>query len=164
MNVESFKRWNRQFLGAILVIGVIAFSEGNSRGQTGTPPRVQPPAQSKNYIVPWTFPVGIGKRMEKTLRPSALRLSKILKQDGISVLEDNPICSFWLEIDGWHPNPGQPGYVIILQGGGAVVRATDLVQLDLAIDRIEATKVVRDGKVCLPSNLLLTNYPTSSGN
>src|SRR4051812_37001161 len=52
-----------------------------------------------------------------------------------SELERNPVCCIWIEVTGWVPNPGEPGYFIINQGGGSIISASDDEQLRKAVER-----------------------------
>ena len=64
---------------------------------------------------------------------------------------------FWVEVDGWTPDPGEDGYVAVIQPGGAYVRASNDAQLLEAIRNIEKTIIKKDEKVFLPTGIL-TSY------
>ena len=72
-------------------------------------------------------------------------------------LDMNPVCCVWMEIRSWRPAPGEDGYIIIHQGGGTLILATNQEQLDAAADRfMEASRVVV-GKREVPVGLM-TSY------
>lgn len=139
---------------AILVVAVWTAWAGN---QTDTN-KIAGNA-SEYELVPWVLPVMFPQSASPSHKASAERLSKSLGQEVASPAVKNPVCCFWIEIDHWLPNPGQPGYVIILQKGGAVVRATDEEQLERAVAQIDSLRQVVAGKVLLPTNVLLSSYP-----
>ena len=112
----------------------------------------------------WPYPISIPKSQQAELEESAQRLAKVFDVKGqttgdhfIWVAEENPVCCLRLRIDPWTPNPGQAGYVILIQPGGAIVTAVDLKQMDAAIDRLEKIRTIKDGQVYLPIGLI-TNY------
>ena len=76
----------------------------------------------------------------------------------ISAGKVNPVCCVWLEISGWTPNPGEPGYVIINQGGGSLIRAANEKQLQAAVARFIAS-IDKTGKEIRVPLGLLTSYP-----
>ena len=55
----------------------------------------------------------------------------------VSVMEKNPVCCIWLEVTGWTPNPGEPGYFVINQAGGSIISASDEEQLQKAVERFK---------------------------
>jgi len=70
----------------------------------------------------------------------------------------NPVCCIWLEIGNWTPNPGGPGYVVVIQPGGAVIRASTDAQMTLALERLKQVRRIEGERVLLPLGLF-TNYP-----
>lgn len=106
----------------------------------------------------WVLPIAAAKDQANLDEPLK-RLQEVLQNEFIWYQENgNPVCAFWVEITGGKPNPGDGGYVMIIQRGGAVLRATDVEQLQLAIDRIKEVRQVKKDGVYLPIGLL-TNYP-----
>ena len=105
--------------------------------------------------VQWVWPVAIREASSKELTQEAERLKKVLGV-GLDILyaKQNPVCCIWLEIDNWLPNPGEPGYIIVIQGGGARVLATSPKELKSAIDAIEKNITTRDGKAFLPAGII----------
>ena len=107
----------------------------------------------------WVLPV-VNNEGGEELEERITKLKKILKNQiewKIGEKGRNPGCVFWVEITHWQPNPGQAGYVIIIQSGGSVLYASNLKQLDLAIERLETVRIVKPNGVYLPVGLL-TNY------
>jgi hypothetical protein len=117
---------------------------------------------SKSPYAPWVLPVMFPEGASPAVRSTAEKLSKILGQSGASAGVKNPVCCFWVEITGWAPNPGQVGFVIIFQKGGAIIQASDEKRLEEAVRQVESIRKVKEGVVHLPTNLLLTSYPTES--
>lgn len=70
----------------------------------------------------------------------------------------NPVCCVWLEITGYTPSPGSPGYTIINQPGGSVISASNIEQLRAAVERFTKSIRQREGKVEVPVGLM-TSYP-----
>ena len=75
----------------------------------------------------------------------------------VQAADRNPVCCVWLEITGWLPNPGQPGYIIVNQRGGSMIQASDGEQMRLAVERFAATAKRSADHVAVPAGLL-TNY------
>jgi hypothetical protein len=105
------------------------------------------------------FPVVISSKATAADRAQADRLAAIFGLSQAGIADTNPVCCFWVEIDGWKPNPGQPGYVVLFQPGGCVLRASNTEQLERAIAAIQSAAKIVDGKRTLPGNGLLTSYP-----
>jgi hypothetical protein len=112
----------------------------------------------------WVLPVMFPEQASQPHRNTADRLSKLLGIEHATSSKTNPVCCFWVEIDGWAPNPGSAGFTIVLQKGGAIIRATNQEQLDRAILQVQAVREIRDGEFYLPTDLLLTSYPTLPSN
>ncbi len=74
-----------------------------------------------------------------------------------SQLDRNPVCCVWMEIRPWRPAPGEDGYIIIHQGGGTLIMATNQEQLDAAADRLTAASRNVAGKREVPVGLM-TNF------
>jgi hypothetical protein len=85
----------------------------------------------------------------KDLRPFAEEVAKSLDPGRPPVVQAsprNPVCCVWLEITHWTPNPGKPGWIIINQGGGSIISASDTKQMKLAVEKFKSTaRRVNDG-------------------
>ena len=119
------------------------------------------PANSAEFVT-WPWPIAIPQSSSKEVEKLADELRGQL-QPGGAVLRSpiNPTCCLWLEITHWQPNPGQSGYVIIIQRGGGVISASNEAQLKLAIDRLKGVARKSADLWVLPVGLL-TNYPLSN--
>ena len=106
----------------------------------------------------WVLPVAAAKANAK-LDTQLTRLKDLLQNKfEIQYHENgNPGCAFWVQVTGFKPNPGVGGYVVVIQQGGVVLTATDVEQLELAIDRIKQVRQLKQDGVYLPIGLL-TNY------
>ena len=116
----------------------------------------EPKETEVTYIRP--FPILMYQESEATdLKPLAEDIGKLLGSPVIQSAKGNPVCCVWLEITNYTPNPGEPGYIIINQGGGSIIQASDVEQMKLAVERFKSTaKKTADG-VLVPQGLL-TNY------
>jgi hypothetical protein len=110
--------------------------------------------------VRWTWPVATSKDKGEQLASRIAHLNELLK----GVIEPqtdhdaNPGCCFWVQVSDWRPNLDEAGaYVVIIQRGGALLMATDIAQLDAAIERIANERIAKGDHVYLPLGLL-TNY------
>jgi hypothetical protein len=118
-----------------------------------------PPSVPKNYSS-WAFPVMVRKSADDQAKSLAEELAKALGQNySVMQSQENPTCDFWIEVDHWVPNPGEPGYVIVIQPGGAYIRASDDAQLKTAVAKIKALAIHRDKEVYLPIGIL-SSYPS----
>ncbi len=118
----------------------------------------EPSPKKPVQFTQWPWGVAIPKSSSPDVEAAASRLAKTLK-NRINVLktETNPGCCIWLDVGSWRPNPSEPGYLVIVQVGGAIVLASDVKQLDAAIRAIEKVRRVEKDKVFLPVGVL-TNY------
>ena len=118
----------------------------------------EPPPKKPVESTQWPWGVAILKSSSPDVETAASRLARTLK-NRINVLktEKNPGCCIWLDVGSWRPNPSEPGYLVIVQVGGAMVLASDVKQLDGAIRRLEKVRRVEKDKVFLPVGVL-TNY------
>jgi hypothetical protein len=73
----------------------------------------------------------------------------------------NPICCVWLEINGYYPSPGDPGYIIVNQSGGILITASDIEQLRKAVARFKASLRKTDHGFEVPEGLI-TNFPIAA--
>ncbi len=104
------------------------------------------------------FPiVAYARAGEKELKPYAEQVGKLIGAKQFMEREHNPICCVWLEFVG-KPSPGKPGYVILHQGGGTVIQASDADQMKIAIKSWQAkSKRTKDGDLEFPVGLM-TNH------
>jgi hypothetical protein len=80
---------------------------------------------------------------------------------GVKIITEgktNPVCCVWLEVTKWTPSPGEPGYVIINQGGGSLISASDEKQLQAAVARFIAS-IDKSKKEARVPRGLMTSYP-----
>ncbi len=75
----------------------------------------------------------------------------------VSEMKTNPVCCVWVDITGWTPNPGEPGYVIINQSGGSIISASNEDQLRAAVERFRKTGRKKGKEFEVPLGLL-TSY------
>lgn len=110
-------------------------------------------------LVSWPLPVCIARDADAEIKRIAEDLAtRLFNQPSVMTMSRNPVCCLWLEVTRWTPNPGVPGYVINLQGGGGWVQASDVEQLKLAVEQLKKSVVMKDGMPHLPLGLR-TNYP-----
>src|SRR5690606_36460798 len=109
---------------------------------------------ARNGYTEWVYPVAVRAEAEEVLKAQAKEYSDILGDDGVIELTANPVCCFWIEIDGWKPNPGNARYLFQIQDGGAILLATDREQLTLAADRLKAELRWKDGIILLPKGII----------
>jgi hypothetical protein len=94
----------------------------------------------------------------KTLKPFAEDIAKRLNIPIIQAGKRNPVCCLWLEILPWKPSPGEPGYLIINQGGGSLIQATNAEQMKRAVERFKTSIQNRPDGVVVPRGLM-TSFP-----
>lgn len=114
---------------------------------------------AERNVVKWVLPIA-STEADDEISSRLLKLKDVL-QNKFEVQQHNnrnPTCVFWVEVTNWNPNPGESGYVIVVQQGGAILLASDVRQLDLAIERIKNEIEIKSDGVYLPVGLL-TNYP-----
>ena len=107
----------------------------------------------------WTFPIAVSRTANHEMKQAAVSLANALGQDRPILVDKNPVCCFWLEVDEWAPNPNEPGYIINIQAGGAIIRATSEAQLQKAVEKVKSISLTEGGKVKLPTGVLITSYP-----
>lgn len=118
----------------------------------------QTPKNSATFT-PWPWPVALPTNSSAEIKAAANQLAKTLRTPlGVVLSSQNPGCAFWLEVGSWKPNPSTPGYIILIQPGGGLIMATDLKQLQRAIDQLKQKTRVRNGRTELPVGLI-TSYP-----
>jgi hypothetical protein len=87
----------------------------------------------------------------------AQEIAEAIGTKAVAESKSNPVCCIWVEMNGYVPNPGDRGYVIINNGGGSLVSAADLNQLRAAVARFKKSIRRVDGNVEVPIGML-TNY------
>jgi hypothetical protein len=106
--------------------------------------------------VEWPFPVAFSGSGGCDVKDAAQKLAKVIDSKVIPIeAKENPGCVIWVEK--WLTNPVEPGYLIIVQRGGARMIASDKAQLDAAVARIESERRLVDGRVYLPLGVM-TNF------
>ncbi|WP_417391759.1 hypothetical protein [Gimesia sp.] len=117
------------------------------------------PPKNTATFTPWPWPVALPTDSSAEIKTAANQLAKTLNSPlGVHQTDQNPGCTLWLEVGSWKPNPSTPGYLILIQPGGGRIIASDVQQLQLAVDQLKQKKRVRDGKTELPVGLI-TSYP-----
>ncbi|QDT97559.1 hypothetical protein [Gimesia aquarii] len=121
------------------------------------------PSQAKGNYVTWPWQVAVNQSSTPEIQAAASRLSKSLKSKWGSIYKanKNPGCCLWIEVGTWTPNPGEPGYLIVIQPGGALLMSTNTKQLNLAIDRLTKIKRIQGENTMLPVGVI-TSYPVIS--
>jgi hypothetical protein len=107
------------------------------------------------YVRPYPI-ISYSKADEIELKPLAREVARFNGNSWVQAADVNPICCVWLEFIGT-PNPGEPGYIILHQGGGTVIRASNIEQMQAALKRWQASSKRIDGAVTFPEGLS-TNY------
>jgi len=121
-------------------------------------------AEEKNSrLIRWIHPIACSKEFPKDCAPELKALHDVLNipEPTWSGHDGNPVCCFWVEMDGWSPFPGDEGYIIVVKSGGAKLSATNQKQLRSAIKHLEAVRVVKESRTYIPEGLY-TNYPIVS--
>lgn len=70
----------------------------------------------------------------------------------------NPRCCFWFELIG-QANPGESGWFIVHHGGRSICYATDVKQMELAVDRLVEIAKLENGVKLLPVGIT-TSFPS----
>ena len=117
----------------------------------------EPTAKIDEMVRPFPI-VGIPIGASIAHKAAANELAQALGASVQIEAKANPACCVWLEITGWTPNPGAPGYIIVNQPGGSIVSASDEDQLKLAVQRFKNV-MQKSGKDVLVPKGLLTNFP-----
>ena len=119
----------------------------------------RPTASDAAKYTRWSFPIAVSSSASAELHAVAQDVANLLGQPSLLEVPTNPICCFWVQIDSWQPNPHTPGYVIIVQDGGAVLTASNIEQARLAVTALRRIARVSKGQVSLPRVALMTNLP-----
>jgi hypothetical protein len=142
---------------ALIVTAAVGIGCQDRPKNSGAPPASQKLSQLNH--VHWLYPIAVAKSGGQPLLDEGQRLRKALGIEiNVLVAEHNPTCCFWIELDGWRPNPGTGGYIINVQPGGARITGSDLEQIRLAIDRLKDMLIEEKGAKQVPIGLF-TNYP-----
>lgn len=118
----------------------------------------EPPAKtSDEFVRPFPI-VGIARGANDAQKAAAKQIADAIGAALVTESDRNPVCCVWMEVSGWVPNPGVPGYYIINQGGGSIISATDDDQLAKAVERFK--KSLRKAKTGVEVPVgMMTNYP-----
>lgn len=116
-------------------------------------PTAKPAAE---FVRPFPI-VAVGHGASDAQKGAAKEIADAVGIRGVSMMEKNPVCCIWVEVTGWTPNPGNPGYFIINQGGGSIISASDEEQLKKAVEQFK--KSIRKGPdgVEVPAGMI-TSY------
>lgn len=103
----------------------------------------QPTTQPANdFVRPYPI-VGISGTATAAQKAAGKQIADAIGTPAFTEMDHNPTCCIWIEVTGWTPNPGEPGYFIINQGGGSIISASDEEQLKKAVEQF--TKSIRKG-------------------
>lgn len=121
-----------------------------------------PPTPNEPSFVSWPWQVSIAPDTDSETQKVAADLAfALFREPPLAIVTKsptNPVCCLRLEITRWTPNPGQPGYIILIQGGGGIVLASDVGQMNVAVEKLKSVIQWKEGKPHLPLGML-TNYP-----
>lgn len=148
-------------LAVVFLVG--AFGTG-APAQSPTPTSLPAtPSTAPHDMTEFRFPVAIATDASDEMKACAKRLARALGGNGVWEAPDgrNPVCCFWVEQTNWVPSPGRGGYVIIIQGGGAILYAASAADAERGVARIEAERQKRGDLYVLPIGLM-TDYPMVS--
>jgi hypothetical protein len=109
----------------------------------------------------WRWPMGIDNSAKKEVVDQLEMFRQDIGNRSLLVRDRNPVCCLWFQVTNWKPNPGEDGYIIVIQQGGGLVMASDDAQVGEALARLRKLMVIKDGKRYLPVGLF-TNYKTPS--
>ncbi|QDT26655.1 hypothetical protein Enr10x_19650 [Gimesia panareensis] len=147
-------------MNRLLIFGIILGSLlCLTASETEALPHTRQLESSEPDYTAWPWPVALPPDSSPEIKAAANRLTKSLNNPLANLqTERNPVCALWLEIGTWKPNPSTPGYLILIQPGGGRIIATDLQQLERAIEQLNQQKRIRNGMTELPIGVL-TSYP-----
>ena len=112
-------------------------------------------------VVRWLWPVAVSPKETDETKLVAKELAKSLNV-GNSGIALEASCNLFIEIDSWKPAPRIANFVIILQPGGGIIRATDTTELRAAIHALNEIKV-QDGQFFdLPAPIVISDLPIES--
>ena len=123
------------------------------------PPGPPPVAVPKGHVR-WMLPVSVQKGAPPEVHDVAKKWSQLLTPGTEPwVVDKNPQCVFCIEIDkNWVPFDGVEAYYLIIRDEGAILRATSVDQLKVALETLRLKVDVVKGERIVPKGLL-TNYP-----
>jgi hypothetical protein len=113
------------------------------------------------YVL-WTWPVASADSATKEERQLLRELNAVLdgKRDVI-FQQTSPGCCLWVEVMNWKPNPGTDGYIVLIEGGGGWIRATNPEQLRLATRKLKEVVLKKQDGTYLPVGVF-SSYPVVS--
>jgi hypothetical protein len=112
--------------------------------------------KSEEFIRPFPI-VAIPPNAKDWQKSAARQIADAIGVRTVSEMNHNPCCCVWIEVSGWTPNPGEPGYFIINQGGGSIISASNEEQLRAAVKRFTES-IRRDSTGAQVPSGMLTNY------
>ena len=112
----------------------------------------------KANFIPWGWPVAVRKMASNEAKKAAKELAETLGQKGAWEVESNPVCSLYVDIGASDPNPHEDYYLILIQGGGGSIHATDAAQFQLAVEALKSVVRFKDKVPQLPIGIM-TNLP-----
>jgi len=124
-------------------------------------------ALSQEAVVPpvlitWRFPVTVSAAESEEVKEQADKLAVSLGKPNASRVNENPVCTMWVSLEKWAPNPRSQYYLINIQFGGATLTATNLEQLKLGVQHIiKLRQAGDDGLQALPIGII-TNLPINN--
>ena len=138
---------------ALVLVGMSPIAAGAFQPDDGQQPQ----------FIRWSYPVAFHEAAGKEVENIANELSQSLGMASAYKSKTSPGCCLWLEVEPWSISPAAPGYVIVIQHGGALVSATDVAQLKLAARRLGEIRKTNGDQILLPRGLV-TNYPVANLN
>lgn len=108
------------------------------------------------FVRPYAI-VGLSTSATESEKAAAKEIADAIGSTALSPMDRNPTCCVWIEISRWTPNPGEPGYFIINQGGGSIISASNEEQLRKAIARFKKSIRKTSNGVEVPAGMM-TNY------
>lgn len=140
--------------GLLVICTAVRGADPVAKENSGTPGANE---QAKSVV--FGMPVAVPPDASNEMKEQAERLSKILghQENSVIFVKENPTCCFWME--GWSPNPGEDGYVVIIQPGGGRIIASSMAALKRAIDHIERVRSPKTGAVPIG---VLTSYAVAT--
>ena len=145
-------RCNAMFVALVSSLFIVVAENGIGFGNTTNE------KQSRPEECQWSLPVVVQSGSSAEAIKIAHDLAAAFGQRGVAIMKGNPVCAFWIEV-GWKPNPGEQGYVIVVQPGGAYIRATDEAQLQAGVAELKKKIKIESGRYYVPTGMM-TNYQT----
>ena len=111
--------------------------------------------------VRWLWPVAVSPKETDETKLIAKQLALSLNLGNVGVASEAS-CNLFIEIDSWTPSPRYSNFIIVLQPGGGIIRATDTTELRAAINALNDIKI-QDGKYFdLPAPIVISDLPIES--